>query len=205
QANVHYFDTILRLGDLLQRLSPRAAAGQQAPAEFLAGVVHLLGIRADKVLQLSLTDGGAQLAGDLLAEDRLRPRWRADAADERVHPAGTGDAPADVGVECQRAIDGLALRIARQQFRPRQVEILQAAVETLHRLDWPGPFAVQAGLLVVAAVVGRQRPAELRQVNELGVVHGEETHRGDDKHREEGENKEKFPAHTGLNSRRAGY
>ncbi len=97
-----------------------------------------------------------------------------------IHALGVGDAPADVGVEGQRAVDGVAFRIARQQFRTGKVEILQTAIETLHRLNRPRPFEVQAGLRVDAAVEGLQVTAELRQIDVLGAVHGENTQRSDD-------------------------
>ena len=85
----------------------------------------------------------------------LRPLDAAHLADEAVHAGGVGDAPADVGVDGQRLVDGVLLGVAGEQFRPRQVEILQAAVEALHRLDRPGQAEVQAGLGVVGAVEGR--------------------------------------------------
>jgi len=133
-----------------------------------------------------------------LTEDGLRAGGRADAADELIDAPGIGDAPADVGVERQCAVDGVALGIARQQFRTRQVEILQTAIEALHRLDRPRPFEVQPGLFVVAAVERLQVLAELRQVNVLGAVHGESAHRRDDGRRYQNEREQKFPVHDEI-------
>ena len=89
----------------------------------------------------------------------------------------------------------LPLGVARQQFRPGQVEVLQAAVEALHRLDRPRPLEVQAGLVVVGAVVGGDVPAELRQVDELGAIDGEQRQPGQEARGADQEDQRKLVAH----------
>ena len=91
----------------------------------------LFGFGADEVVQLHAADGGAQLAVDPLAQDGPGPVRRADRAQEGIHGSCIGDAPADVGVKCEGLVDGVAPRIARQQFRSGKVEVLQAAVKPL--------------------------------------------------------------------------
>ena len=73
---------------------------------------------------------------------------------------------------------------------PGRSKYLQAAVEALHRLHRPRQAEVQAGLGVVGAVVGGDAPAELRQVDELGAVHGEDRQRADDGREQQQERRE---------------
>ncbi len=67
---------------------------------------------------------------------------------------------------------------------------MQASIQALHRLNRPGPFEVQTGLLLACAVEGRQVPAELCLVDELGAIHGEGDKRGDHGRHDEGENQQ---------------
>ena len=178
-----------------RRLVPQLLALPVHAPHLVVAVADLVG--ADEVVQLHLADGGAELAGEALAEDGLGALDAAHPADEAVHAAGVGDAPADVGVDGERLVDGVLLGVAGEQFRPRQVEILEAAVEALDRLDGPGEAEVESGLGVVGAVEDGDGPAELRQVDELGAVHGEDRQpaHDDGEDRDEEDKKDQFPAH----------
>ena len=171
QPHVHDLNALLFQGRLLQRLT------RLPPAVCFLSCSRLSSTRPGSVL---ISSSSSILP--TTAPSSLLMRWPSTDRAPSIAPTlrmkrstagGVGDAPADVGVDGQRLVDGVALGVAGEQFRPRQVEILQTAVEALNRLDRPGQAKVQTGLRVVGAVVGGHVAAELRQIDEFGAVHGE--------------------------------
>src|SRR5437870_2684215 len=176
QANVDQLDAVGPAGVITQALpvGARAAVGllEQPPAQPLHALLDLSGrCDADQFVQFQVADLGAKPAADALAENGFSAVGGAHGPNEAVDSFDVGDAPADIGADRERLVDGVALGIVRQQFRPGQVEDLEAMIEPLHRLNGPRQFEVQPG--VARPVMRAHRLAELRHIDELGPIYGE--------------------------------
>src|SRR5262249_12671406 len=115
QANVHEIDSVLRVQGDLQ-------VGEQLLSQVIgADLDQLLARRriigdVDKVVHAQLANGGAELAVDARRENRPGAVGAADALDESIDGAGIADFPADVRLDQQNLVDGLAFWIVGQLF-----------------------------------------------------------------------------------------
>src|SRR5262249_53384556 len=109
QADVHDLDAVVGPG-------PVAQCPQEPVAQLLALLVHAPDVGgdelgADQVLHRPPGDFDAEVAADALGQARPGAVRRADGAVEAVDAVGVGDAPADVGVDGQRLVDGVAVGV----------------------------------------------------------------------------------------------
>src|SRR5262249_26835063 len=137
-ADVHQLDAVIvaRLHEQTTRFGVAVVGvlpGEQTLAQQfqgLFGLAALTGLRDrffiddDEVIHTRLADQGAQLAADALPQDVLRPLRGADALDETVYPFLVGDAPADIRLDGEGLVHGVARRVVSEQLGGRQVEYL---------------------------------------------------------------------------------